>query len=318
MEQKNQAVSWDKYWQGTSQTGAFASGGVSHPAVNDFWVVFFNNVNSNYTHPKILDVATGNGAVVKTALRTFGDIPNEVSCLDISPAAIENIQSSFPQVKGFVSDAASIDMQSGTFDIVTSQYGVEYAGADAVIEAARLVMPKGVLALLMHCKSGYIHKECEQSLDAIIRLQNANFIPLALNVFKSAFEAMNGKDRQPYEAAALQLMPAISELENIMREYGNNVAGDTICKLYNDVSDIHKNIKNYALTDISSWLNKMDEELEAYAERMSTMINAAISLTTMQDIKAKLIAQGFTLEMADKLYAPNNELALAWVIVAKK
>lgn len=318
MEKSNQAVSWDRYWQGTSQTGAFASGGVSHPAINDFWVAFFNDVKSIYTHPRLLDVATGNGAIVKTALRAFGDVPNEVSCLDISPAAIENINNSFPQVKGFVSDAASINMQSGTFDIVTSQYGIEYAGSDAVIEAARLVKPKGVLTLLMHCESGYIYKECEQSLDAVTRVQNADFIALASNVFKAAFEALSGSDRQPYEAAGLNLMPAISELENIMREYGNHVAGDTICQLYNDVNDIHQNIKKYALTDILSWLNKMDEELDAYAERMSSMINAAISLSTMEDIKATLVAQGFTLEMADKLYGPNNELAMAWVIVAKK
>jgi ubiquinone/menaquinone biosynthesis C-methylase UbiE len=310
--------SWDTYWQGTGDIGAFTNGGVSHPAIRAFWTEFFNSVTQTYIHPKVLDIASGNGAVVDCALEAFKDIPNEITSLDVSEAAIKNIHTRFPNVRGIVSDACSIPAQAGSFDIVTSQYGVEYAGQEAILEAARLVSDNCVLVLLMHCDSGFIHQECKQSLDAVKRAQTSKFIPLAINMFDAGFKSIGGADRGRYEQAGKELAPAIAELESIMKQYGSDVAGDTISRLYNDVGQIHQRMQHYDVNDVLTWLNRTSEELNAYIKRMSSMSKSAVSTLQFDQIKDDLIAKGFSLETADKLFAPNNQLPMAWVLIAKK
>lgn len=310
--------SWDTYWQGTGNIGAFTSGGVSHPAIRAFWSELFNDSKLRYKNPKILDIASGNGAVIECVLETFDKIPNEITSLDISEAAIKNINSRFPKVKGIVSDASSIPKETGSFDIITSQYGVEYAGHDAIFEAARLLADNGLLALLMHCDSGSIHLECQQSLDAIVRTQKSCFIQLATAMFDAGFKSVRGADREIYDQAAKKLAPAINELEVIMRQYGANVAGDTISRLYNDVGQIHQRIQHYEPKDVLTWLNKMNEELDAYSQRMSSMIESAINGLKFKQITDHLESRGFSIETADKLFVPGNELPMAWVLIAKK
>jgi ubiquinone/menaquinone biosynthesis C-methylase UbiE len=310
--------SWDKYWQGTGDIGALNSGGVSHPAIRAFWVEFFNSAKQSYKNPRILDIASGNGAVIECALEAFDDMPNELSSLDVSEAAINNIHSRFPKVKGIVANACSIPSDAGSFDIVTSQYGIEYAGHDAILEAARLLADKGSLVLLMHCDSGSIHQECQQSLDAIERTQTSCFIELAIKMFDAGFKSVRGADRQFYEQASKNLAPAITELETIMRQYGPQVAGDTISRLYNDVGQIHQRIQHYEPKDVLAWLNKMGEELTAYEKRMSSMSLSAINISHFDQIKDDVKDRGFSIETADKLFVPGNVLPMAWILIAKK
>lgn len=310
--------SWDTYWQETSDVDAFNSGGVGHPAIRSFWIEYFSGAKQRFNCPKILDIASGNGAVLECVLDVFKQTPSELTSLDVSEAAIKNIHTRFPSVTGIVASACSIPRASGSFDIVTSQYGIEYAGHDAILEAARLVADTGQLVLLMHCQSGHIHLECQQSLDAIERTQKSNFVQLATAMFEAGFKSVRGADRKPYEQAAKKLTPAITELEAVMRQYGSDVAGDTICRLYNDVDQIHQKIQHYEPADVLTWLHTMGEELDAYAKRMSSMGASAVSSVQFENMKDDLSTQGFIIDVADTLFVPGNETPMAWVLIATK
>lgn len=310
--------SWDTYWHGTGDAGAYSSGGVNHPAILAFWDGFFQIVKRDYAAPAIIDIASGNGAVVERALAAFGDEPVDITCLDVSDAAITNIQNRFPRVRGIVADARSIPLDSGGFDITVSQFGVEYAGPEAIDEAARLTAPGGQLALLLHNEQSSIHQECTASLDAILRLQESNFIPYSIDMLNAGFEACRGADRAAYENAATQLAPAVQALEAIMAQYGEHVAGDTIVRLHSDVDRIHRNIQRYEPLEVLDWLNRMDEELDAYAGRMSSMRDCAIDGEAFERICAGLRHRDYTIKRAEPLLAPDNGLPLAWVLAATK
>ena len=312
------ASSWDAYWHGTGDVGAYSVGGVSHPVILAFWDDFFADVKQHFKRPKIIDIASGNGAVVESALTAFGDQPSEITCLDVSNAAIQNICNRFPQVEGLVTDARSIPLDSGLFDIATSQFGVEYAGPEAINETARLPASGGRLALLLHNQSSSINRECVESLDAVIQLQESRFIPLAHAMFDAGFKAVRGADRGPYDAAGKQLSPAIRTLEAIMNKYGQHVAGDTISRLYSDVDRIHQRIQYYEPDEILDWLEKMDGELDAYAGRMSSMSQSAIDSETFEKIQEGLRSRGYTIDRAEPLLIPDHDLPLAWVLIATR
>jgi len=313
-----QSDSWDTYWRGIGAASAYSSGGVNHPLIHNFWDDFFNHQMGKLDNPRIIDIASGNGAVLKQALDIFANQPFSLSSLDVSSAAIENIAQQFPMVEGLVADAASIPLESSSFDLVCSQFGVEYAGQEAIFETARLVADGGYLVLLLHCQGSTIDLECKQSLDATRRLQDSGFIEKSSILFKAAFAAMQGAARQPYEDAAKQLAPAISSLEDIMREYGPHVAGDTIIRLYNDVDEIHQKIQRVDQQEVLSWLEGMQLELEAYAARMTTMSQAAINADDFELIKTQLDTSGFSFERAEFLQGTEHEQILAWCVIARK
>jgi len=310
--------SWDSYWQGTGDIGAFTSGGASHPAIRAFWVEYFKSVQKKFNQPKIIDIASGNGAVIECALSVFAGQKESISSLDISASAIDNIQKRFPDVKGIVSDAGALSKDIGSFDIVTSQFGIEYAGFDAISESAKLVADKGQLAFLMHYESGSIHQECQQSLAAIVKLRRIKFIPLAIEMFDAGFKAIRGADRSIYENAARKLAPALGELEAIMKEYGTHVAGDTIVRLYNDVANVHQRIQHYEPNDVLNWLKKIDSELDAYISRMDSMCDSAITKDDFHKIESKLKEKGFEIVTADAFYVKGIASPMAWVLIANK
>jgi len=312
------AASWDTYWHGTGDVGAYSSGGVRHPAILAFWDKFFTGVKKDYSKPKIIDIASGNGAVVERALATFGEEQPDFTCLDVSDAAIANIRERFPQVDGIITDARNIPLDSGSFDITTSQFGVEYAGLEAINEAARLPASGGRLALLLHNQAGSIHRECVESLDAVVRLQESRFVPYAIEMFSAGFEAVRGADRIPYETSAKKLAPAIGVLEAVMKQYGQHVAGDTIARLYDDVARIHQGIQHYEPAEVLDWLNSLDGELEAYAGRMSSMRECAIDSESFAQILVGLRSRGYTIDRAEPLAIPDHDLPLAWILIATK
>jgi ubiquinone/menaquinone biosynthesis C-methylase UbiE len=319
MSDTNQhANSWDTFWQGTSDASALNAGGANHPAHQAFWVTLFEQLKQPQDGISILDIASGNGALVQIAHKVFSEQINSFSCVDISDAAIKNISERFPNVHGLVSDANNIDLPDSSCDLVMSQYGVEYAGTDAIFEAARLVAENGTLALLMHFDQSHIFKECEQSRAAVELVQNSAFVEKAKNMFTAGFAAVRGAPREAYDNAAKLLSPAINELENVMRQYGTDVAAGTVSRLYNDVGNIHQNMPAYDPNEVLNWLGKMDAELAAYISRMKSMCDCAISEHKLEEITEKLSDIGFEIQISDKFYATGMADPMAWSLVAKK
>lgn len=310
------AESWDAYWDVTPYGAAYTSGGISHPAIQSFWDDFFRAARAKYAAPKVIDIASGNGAVVECAKSAFGgQLPN-FTCLDVSAAAINALEQRFPDVHTIVADACSIPLDSAGYDLATSQFGIEYAGLEAMDEVARLIAPGGQLALLLHNRAGGIYKECAASLDAIERMQEARFIPYSITMFEEGFAACRGADRAKYEAAAKQLAPAVEALESIMMQHGEHVAGDIVMRLYKDVGRIHERIQYYEPIDVLDWLSRMDGELHAGARRMASMCDAAIDNETFDRLCEGLRRQAYTTIRAEPLTGSGQQLPLAWVLIA--
>ena len=310
--------SWEAYWHGIADAGAFSSGGANHPAILSFWNEFFQFVRGDGTVSSLVDLASGNGAVVQSAREVFGDDEVQMTAIDISAAAIANIRQRFPGVKGLVMDLKSIDLADERFDLVTSQFGIEYAGSQAVVDAARLVRENGWMALLMHSAESSIHRQCAENLTAIERVVECRFIPHSIEMFRAGFAAVRGADRTPYDQAAKRLAPAVGELESIMTEYGQDVADDTVVRLYRDLARIHENIQYHEPDEVLGWLERMREELETYAGRMSSMCESVIDEDELERICNQLRSQQFTITTVGPLLSGDGEVNLGWALIARK
>ena len=312
------AAGWETYWHGAGGGAAFSRGGTSHPLVLSFWDDFFRKVRKDYARPRVADIASGSGAVVDCARSALDGASARFTCVDISESAIAALVKRCPDVRGVVADARDIPLDSGAYDIVTSQFGIEYAGLDAVDEIARLPAPGGRIALLLHHRHGGIYRQCAASLDAIRMMQAAEFIPRVIETFEAGFEANRGGSKSAYQAAATRLNPALRAVESIMRKHGRDVADGTVVRLYKDVAAVHGRLPNYEPSEVLSWLRGLQKELEAYAERMASMCDAAIDADTFEKLRDGLQRKGYTIDRADALQNVATGVPLGWALIAMR
>ena len=310
--------SWDTYWDGAQSSAAFSGGGSTDPLILSFWDDYFQIVLDSGASPKIIDIASGNGAVVEAATTVFGDRLPPFTCLDVSEAAISMLEQRFPGVTGIVADAANSQLPAASFDVVTSQFGVEYAGIEAIESVSDLVAPGGELRMLLHHRDGLIYEQCDASLNAIRDMKEAEFIPLCVAMFETGYAMLEGGDKDAYRVAGNNVSPAIQAMEAIMVRYGRDVAASTIVRVYRDVRTIHERMSQFESSAVIGWLEKMRGAIDAYEGRMASMLNVGIDATQFTQTCSNLEQRGFHIRQAEPLAGSSQDLPLAWVVVADR
>lgn len=308
---------WDTYWQGSEQAVAFAAEGVNHPLVHEFWRSFFATEPAEFDSPRIIDIACGKGAVIEAAHTAFGETGARYECLDTSEHAVAAVRTRFPGVTGHIANARDINLEDGAYDIVASQFGIEYAGIEAVTGAARLVRPGGKLVLMMHHREGSIYRECANNLAASKALEDSRFIELAIEMFAAGYAALLGeRTKDDYNDATRAVIPAMHAMESVAENYGPGVAGGTIVQLYSEVANIQEDLQHYDPKEVSDWLNSMSDEMSAYAGRMRSMCDAAVDVSSYENMVASLRNGGFEIVLSEALRDAGRPLA--WTMVAAR
>ena len=163
---------WDAYWRNAQSAAAHKDGGPQDEVLERFWLQLFEKVFPTFqAMPRMLDIACGNGAVPRFALASLSslgqDVDLHISGLDDSHAALVEMRKRNSKLCGIAANSALLPFQDRAFNLVTSQFGMEYAGADVLAEVARVVRPGGVFAAVMHLRDGGIYRECAINLEAI-------------------------------------------------------------------------------------------------------------------------------------------------------
>ncbi len=306
--------SWDKYWRRAERSSAFGNQQGEHPAITAFWGRFFSQVRSDIRSPLCIDLASGSGAVLDAAKATYdGELPAFL-CVDLSQQALEGVKSRHPDVDVLLADAGRVPLADSCCDVVTSQFGIEYAGRRSVAEMARLVRSGGHFGAILHHRGGVVFENSTRNLEAIRKLIDCRFLPQAKRILEAGFAALSGGPRLPYEAAAQDFQSAVNSVEAILDEFGTDVADSLLTRLYGDVANLHENLQAYRAHEVMRWLDDMQGEVESYAARTEAMLEAAIDADDFGRISAVLKAKGLRLAVAEPLMDPDRDLPLAWSV----
>jgi SAM-dependent methyltransferase len=145
---------WSRYWA----TGMAHSCGTSYDstyggAIGDFWRDAFATLAAD---DRVLDIATGNGALPRLLLSLRPHASVEIDAVDIAQVApawilqLDPAQRQRVRIHSGVS-AESLPFADDRFALVVSQYGIEYADLSrAIPEALRVLTPGGRVRFLMH------------------------------------------------------------------------------------------------------------------------------------------------------------------------
>lgn len=317
----NVARDWDTYWQGSADGTAFANDGVDHPLVRDFWHRSLATLRPADAKLRLLDVASGKGAVIDVVRELFGDDGIAVSCLDTSASAIGSLVERFPLAEGVVADARDMPFPDGSFDIATSQFGVEYAGLDAVGEVARVIAPGGTMLCLMHLEGSLIDRECSGNMQAINDLDEIGFFGAAIRLFSEGRKCIRGEtngSRAEYDAAVAAMVPVFRELGTLVEQHGEGIAGGTLATLHRETDRIYGRIMHHDLDEVLQWLQRMSDELVAYKGRMQSMSDAASSPSAFEALATGLGDKGFDILQSAPLRDDAGGNDIAWQLVARR
>jgi ubiquinone/menaquinone biosynthesis C-methylase UbiE len=265
----------------------------------------------------MLDLACGNGAVTGYALQAAPRL--KTCCLDYSASAVLELRKRYPGSLCLAGNARQLPFPDGCFDLVVSQFGLEYAGFDAVAEAARVLSPGGQLAAVLHLRDGGIYRECAANLQAVNAIRDSELLPLARDAFNAGFD-VNAKTGtvEAFKAAEKRFTPAIRALEKLMREMGEAIASGLPRKLYQDIAHMYQRMSAYDRADIINWVDGMMMQLDAYGGRMSSMLDAALDSAQLQAMRTLLERQGVRVLHSHSLEMGADPEPAAWVMEAAR
>jgi SAM-dependent methyltransferase len=165
------SVEWSRYWA-RETSGACLPG--APPAVRNALIGTWNRFfGSRSAGVRVLDVASGGGSVLKILLESVKDpVGIGIDAAEVGTAAAAL------GVRGGI-DAHALPFADASFEIVTSQFGLEYCGCAAWAEAARVLVPGGQILLICHHRDSVAVLHNGRRLAAMQAMADAGLFALA-------------------------------------------------------------------------------------------------------------------------------------------
>lgn len=295
---------WSDYWQKDGAKGeVFVNAqGDRHPALADFWRQHFEELDDG---SKIIDLASGAGSV-------FAHLPEAhgftLFAADISDVALEALAKRFANVTTVACSADTVPLDDASFDLVVSQFGVEYAGLGAFAEAARLLAPGGRFIGLCHIEEGYIDSSNRAQLEEAQLVSDLGFVDKAIDLATAAFMP----DAEAQRLAQGEFIPVADQVAAGTSRQKKGIHS----YLFFGFRELFQKRSQYDLSDITGWLEGMRGELDMNIDRLSRMCKAALSRNDVDEIQKIFEAQGLEDVNCTPFETPGNELPVAWELTA--
>lgn len=232
----------------------------------------------------LLDLGCGRGAVLAAA-RDAGI--TRLQGVDAAPIA----DTFFPL---HVGSAASLPYADRAFTVVTSQFGIEYAGfAAAVAEAARVAADR--LWLLVHAAGGPVHDDAREQAAQVAWLAG----PIA------PFDRLAAHFRAPSPASVADIDALRTAIVDHAASAGNTSVLEGVWRAISALQDV---------ADPIAGTHALAAGVTAHGARMQAMVAAAPTAADIADAAGCLRASGFDVSVEDVGTPP----AARWLLATRR
>lgn len=307
---------WESFWRSSQKVDSSLAGTGSHTSISRIWSDSFAAFARSRSRFRHLDIASGDGAVLSNARHALPGGVRQTVCVDISGAAIRSLAARYSDASGVIADASKLPFKSRSFDLVTSQFGVEYASIEGFEETARMVSRNGHLLLIVHCRPGLIYQECQTNLRAIDDLRNLHSLKRLRSIMLDGYRSANSVRSRSWAKYLRKVQILSSQLDRITQRRGDFVASGFISRLKLDLQKIAPSIQRYHRKDVLNWLSQLDSESISYRLRMKAMVGAAIDRDALNSISKVLTTGGLSNITKHALHEKADQLA--WIIRAER
>lgn len=256
------AMLWSDFWRTGTRDGCTAAFPPHAQAlILARWRALFDACPAN---TRVLDVACGRGAVMAIAADA-----GLTSRTGVDIAAADALDAGGERILAGI-DARALPFSDRAFDLVVSQFGLEYAGlADALAEAGRVAGRE--LAVLLHAADGDVVGQ------ALEQARQAMWIDRELDGFGAL--ARGGAELE----AVLRAVAAAGE-----------TAGNTAL-----LEAFYHNARAFAAQPDPALATRFATDWRAHAARMSELGRAAPNAAAADAAAALLDAQGFETALSE-------------------
>lgn len=197
----NENIEWSLYWaQDRLNSCVAAEGVVDQKRLTELWTDLALSLDGA---TKVLDLATGNGAVPVALLNANDELDvTAVDKADIDPVRYLGQESELLKAVTFISNTDIRDLSSDDFrfGVITSQYGIEYADLGSVAGLlSDLLYDGGRLKFLMH------HEKSSILNSSLVKLDELNSLLCDDGVFDRLANFLQGEcTLQELEGSAIE------------------------------------------------------------------------------------------------------------------
>lgn len=299
-----QADNWSAYWQKDGFGGEVFVGpdGAGNAEIAAFWREQLAQVGAG---ARIVDLACGAGSIFNHI-----DKPERFQLIgaDLSVDALSLLKSRTAGVDAVRASAAAPPFKNDSFDLVVSQFGLEYAGLGAFESAFMLLKPDGGrFVSLSHIRDGVIDRKNAALLAGVRKAAELDFINLAVRLTQAAF----GRGRTEKAVRAFKVV------ESEMAAFVAKNPGGFHGHLYWGFRRLIERRSHYAQGDILGWLNGMASELDLARLRLDEMRKAALEAADVERARAVASQHEVALTISEMTLA-DHATPVAWLIDGRR
>ncbi len=257
----------------------------SASAIEAHWTSFFSEFGAG---KRVLDIATGNGVLLVWASRAARAAERELTLTGIDLAEIDPArflpehQADLASVRFIGNTAAeSLPFADGSFDVVISQYGLEYADLElALSEAARVLTPGGYLHWLAH---GMDSSVVAQGRARLLDIESLLAPDGPFAAMKSYMDA-RVRGRKVSRATRV-LTEALRSAEGHCLA---NPPATLVRQLCGGILDTANQLEKYHPADVERWLSENLRRLRGQRRRTRDLLSACLSADRLAHVEQVL------------------------------
>lgn len=292
---------WSLYWQQNQLHSCLESGNTgAQQLLESIWKQLASNLAED---AKVLDLATGNGAVPSLLLKHSPNLKiDAVDKAKINPNQHYHSNPLLTKVvfRGNI-DIVNLPFLVNSFDAITSQFGIEYAGLEQATEAATpLLKENGLLVFIVHHHQSEVIKASKVKLIEIKELLKEGGL---IEKFSAYLQKKLNR---------MQLEKAGQEFIDSNCQKSDQISGQIF-------AIIEQSIQKQQLGD-GHVAETLDMQLRAQQQRLEQLLSVAQSEAKIEEYKAELAKHNLQIKQCKPVYAQaeqNSEL-IAWYISAIK
>lgn len=318
-------TAWSRYWKQDvlhSLPGSFA--GNYEGVIGQFWQRQFAPLDAQH---RVLDVATGNGAIPQLICHACSARMPRVDAIDlaeVSPDWLASQPAACRDALHFHSgiSAEALPFADGAFDLASSQYGIEYCdAARAVPELARTLRPGGRVALLLHHRGSRLAEVAREELRLTDWLLQADgFLDrlAAIVPWVARATSAEGRERLRVDPSANR---ARAGFNHAMQALATAAAASPFPDLLEDARAFSAQALNSLQVEpaatVSARCRDYRDSLRDARLRYAELCECAMDATMLEAFAQRLAANG----LVDIVHAPirhDNGLLMGWTLTAGK
>ena len=318
---------WGNYWQqGALHSLPTSYAGNYRGAVAGFWESVARHAADGQ---RLLDIGTGNGSLPFLFHTILGPNCPRIDAIDLADKLSPSWHQDMPQQARdrivFHPDtrAEELPFPDGAFDIVCSQYGIEYSDLPFTLaETARVIRSGGRLALVMHHAGSRLAVVAPEELKWSNQLSGeGDFLQKARALYP--WLAMAAAGRQSELVGNPEANEVRAAFNQAQTEMGRAIESSSVPDLLHDARDmvaahIEAILSRRATADDAvraslAW----QDALRLGAFRQSELITHALDEPAFRRLLAELGALGFHIEHAEPL-AENDGVLMGWSLIASR